>query len=88
MARVVYIRFPGNEREGAARFQDALVHFSERAETLFARRSFELRHRDELSLQVLWPDCSALDKNVGLAFDELVQLAVLIQEPNHEVIDG
>jgi len=37
---------------------------------------------------VLRPNFSIFDQNLGFAFDELIQLAVIVKEANHQIVSG
>jgi hypothetical protein len=88
MACRIGVRFPGDERQSAAGFQDALVHVHQVAEALLTRGGFKLCHGNQFPLQVLRVKFSALDQDVCFAFNKLIQILVAIQESNYQTRTG
>ena len=69
-----------------AGFQHALLDFGERLEALLPGSCFELRHGNQLPLQILHSHFTAQHQNVGSAFDQLVEFAVIVEEANDQIV--
>src|SRR3954451_2602487 len=75
------------ERDRAARFEDRALDLAERRKALFAGRGFKLMHRDEFALDVSHVELAVLDEDVGLAFDEVLQPAVVVKQAVDAVVE-
>jgi hypothetical protein len=63
-----------------------LFDFGKRCEPLFPRGGFELLHSNEFLFQTLFVYLAVLNQQVGLAFNQLVELPVVVEEANDQVV--
>ena len=78
--------FLSDERKRTAGLEHALFDFRERFEALLSCRRFELRNGNKLPLQIPGTDLAALDQDVSSALDQLVELPMVVEEPDYEVV--
>jgi len=84
--QVFVARFLGDEREGAAGLEPALVDVGERGDSLAPGRRLELVHRDQLALEMMAEETAVSNERVRPAFDR-VELAVVVERAYDERVD-
>src|SRR5882762_8238150 len=82
------VRFFRYEGERSARLEHALPYFGKCIEPLFACGRGQLFLGDQFTFEFVLMNFSVFDQNVGAAFDDLLQLAMIVQKSYDEIIDG
>ena len=82
MAHVFDGGFLAEKRKRPAGLQHALFDFGKGIEALLSRGRFELRHGNQLSFQIPHAHLAAFHQNVSPAFNQLIQLAMVVKEAN------
>src|SRR5579859_3663516 len=81
-------RFSGGKTQRSTGFQNALLNFRKRIEALLASGGGQLFLGNQFLLEFVFVNFSVFDQNVRAAFDDLIQLAMVVQKSHDQVIDG
>ncbi|HEX4054644.1 MAG TPA: hypothetical protein VHX86_10305 [Tepidisphaeraceae bacterium] len=86
VADVVTGRFLGDEGDGAGRLQDGAVHFGEGAEPLAMRGRGQFGTVHQLAVEVCRENPAMADEIIAIAFHELFQPPVAMDESDDEIV--